>query len=184
VWEYKKMNDQNNDLFAFIAIPIAILAVGALLVKAAISLFNALGELMTSIATSFAGFAKLVFSLGLIAVAVAIVGGILYAAFYCILKYIHTVRKITAFREEFKNLDSLLRDYVDTETSKAKADVKKLSKEVSGLIEELTRLRKVPKVSIKPEAAFAGSGPDSTHSNQDPIDSDPIRAEVMITNNF
>ncbi len=178
------MNDQNNELFAFIAIPIALLAIGAFLLKAAISFFNSLGGLMTSIATSFAGFAKLVFSIGLIAAAVAIVGRILYAAFYCIFRYIRTVRKVTAFREEFQKIDSLLRNYVDAETSKAKADVKKPSKEVNALIEELTRPKLVPEVSIKPEAAFAGPNPESTDPIQTPINSDPIKAEVMITNNF
>lgn len=178
------MNDQNNDLFALIAIPIAVLAVGAFLVKAAISFFNSLGALMTSIATSFFGFAKLIVSIGLIAAAVAIVGGILYAAFYCILRYIRTVRKVTAFREEFHKLDSLLRDYVDTETSKAKADVKKLSKEVTAFIEELTRPPKPAEIPIKPDDFFAGLNPENADSNQDPENSDPIKEEIMYTNNF
>lgn len=167
------MNNQNNDSLAFLAIPIAMLAVGALLVKAAISFFNSLGALMTSIATSFVGFAKLVISLGLIAVAVAIVGGILYAAFYCILKYIRTVRKITAFREEFYKLDSLLRDYVDTETTKVKADVKKLSKEMVALIDELTKPNDLPDVVKTSDQAISAS-----------INSDPIKEEIMITNNY
>lgn len=167
------MNNQNNDSLAFLAIPIAMLAVGALLVKAAISFFNSLGALMTSIATSFVGFAKLVISLGLIAVAVAIVGGILYAAFYCILKYIRTVKKITAFREEFYKLDSLLRDYVDAETSKTKADVKKLSKEVNALVEELTKPKDLPDVAKTSDQALSAS-----------INSDPIKEEIMITNNY
>lgn len=167
------MNNQNNDSLAFLAIPIAMLAVGALLVKAAISFFNSLGALMTSIATSFVGFAKLIVSLGLIAVAVAIVGGILYAAFYCILKYIRTVRKITAFREEFYKMDSLLRDYVDTETTKAKADVKKLSKEVNALVEELTKPKELPDVVTTSDQVLSAS-----------INSDPIKEEIMITNNY
>ena len=167
------MNNQNNDSLAFLAIPIAVLAVGALLVKAAISFFNSLGALMTSIATSFVGFAKLVISLGLIAVAVAIVGGILYAAFYCILKYIRTVRKITAFREEFYKLDSLLRDYVDTETTKSKADVKKLSKEMNALIDELKKPKELPDVVTTSNQALSAS-----------INSDPIKEEIMITNNY
>lgn len=178
------MNDQNNDSLAFLAIPIAMLAVGALLVKAAIRFFNSLGALMTSIATSFAGFAKLIVSIGFIGVAVAIVGGILYAAFYCILKYIRTVRKITAFREEFQKLDSLLRDYVDTEISKAKADVKKLSKEVTALIEELTKPPKPAEIPIKPEDSFTGLNPENADSNHDSENSDPIKEEIMITNNF
>ena len=167
------MNNQNNDSLAFLAIPIAMLAVGALLVKAAISFFNSLGALMTSIATSFVGFAKLVISLGLIAVAVAIVGGILYAAFYCILKYIRTVRKITAFREEFYKLDSLLRDYVDTETTKSKADVKKLSKEMNALIDELKKPKELPDVVTTSDQALSAS-----------INTDPIKEEIMITNNY
>ncbi|MFN8847560.1 MAG: hypothetical protein ACK5V3_00770 [Bdellovibrionales bacterium] len=167
------MNNQNNDSLAFLAIPIAMLAVGALLVKAAISFFNSLGALMTSIATSFFGFAKLIVSIGLIAAAVAIVGGILYAAFYCILKYIRTVRKITAFREEFYKLDSLLRDYVDTETTKAKADVKKLSKDMNALIDELKKPKELPDVVTTSNQALSAS-----------INSDPIKEEIMITNNY
>lgn len=167
------MNNQNNDSLAFLAIPIAMLAVGALLVKAAISFFNSLGALMTSIATSFVGFAKLVISLGLIAVAAAIVGGILYAAFYCILKYIRTVRKITAFREEFYKLDSLLRDYVDAETTKAKTDVKKLSKDLNALIDELKKPKELPDVVTTSDQALLAS-----------INSDPIKEEIMITNNY
>lgn len=167
------MNNQNNDSLAFLAIPIAMLAVGALLVKAAISFFNSLGALMTSIATSFVGFAKLVISLGLIAVAVAIVGGILYAAFYCILKYIRTVRKITAFREEFYKLDSLLRDYVDAETTKAKADVKKLSKDLNALIDELKKPKELPDVVTTSDQALSATS-----------NTDPIKEEIMITNNY
>lgn len=167
------MNNQNNDLLAFIAIPIALLALGAFLVKAAISFFNSLGALMTSIATSFVGFAKLVISLGLIAAAVAIVGGVLYAAFYCILRYIRTVRRITAFREEYYKLDSLLRDYVDTETTKAKADVKKLSKEVNALIDELTKPKELPVIEKTPDHVLSA-----------PINTDPIKEEIMITNNY
>lgn len=178
------MNDQNNDLLALIAIPIAVLAIGAFLVKAAVSFFNSLGALMTSIATSFFGFAKLIVSIGLIAAAVAIVGGILYAAFYCIFRYIRTVRKITAFREEFHKIDSLLRDYVDAETSKAQADVKKLSKELTALIEELTRPPKPAEIPIKPDDPIADSNPEDTDMNEDSENSDPIKAEIMNTNNF
>ena len=167
------MNNQNNDSLAFIAIPIAMLAIGAFLVKAAISFFNSLGALMTSIATTFVGFAKLVISLGLIAAAVAIVGGVLYAAFYCILRYIRTVRKITAFREEYYKLDSLLRDYVDTETTKAKADVKKLSKEVNALIDELTKPKELPVIEKMADQVLIA-----------PINTDPIKEEIMITNNY
>ena len=167
------MNNQNNDSLAFLAIPIAMLAVGALLVKATISFFNSLGALMTSIATSFVGFAKLIVSLGLIAVAVAIVGGILYAAFYCILRYIRTVRKITAFREEYYKLDSLLRDYVDAETSKAKSDVKKLSKEVHDLIDELTKPKELPVIEKTPDLVLSATS-----------NTDPIKEEIMITNNY
>lgn len=167
------MNNQNNDSLAFIAIPIAMLAIGAFLVKAAISFFNSLGALMTSIATSFVGFAKLIISLGLIAAAVAVVGGILYAAFYCILRYIRTVRKITAFREEYYKLDSLLRDYVDSETTKAKADIKKLSKEVHALIDELTKPKELPVIEKTPDQVLSA-----------PINTDPIKEEIMITNNY
>lgn len=178
------MNDQNDGLLSLIGISIAVLAVGAFLVKAAISFFNSLGALMTSIATSFFGFAKLIVSIGLIAAAVAIVGGILYAGFYCIFRYIRTVRKVTAFREEFHKIDSLLRDYVDTETSKAKADVKKLSKEVTALIEELTRPPKPAEIPIKPDDTFTDLNPENADSNQDTENSDPIKAEIMNTNNF
>jgi hypothetical protein len=167
------MNNQNNELLAFIAIPIALLAIGSFLVKAAISFFNSLVALMTSIATSFVGFAKLVISIGLIAAAVAIVGGVLYAAFYCILRYIRTARKINAFREEYYKLDSLLRDYVETETTKAKADVKKLSKEVNALIDELTKPKVLPVIEKTPDQVLSVS-----------TKSDPTKEEIMITNNY
>ena len=109
------MNNNENDSLAFLAIPIVLLVIGSFLVKAATSFFNSLGALLSSIATTFFGFIKLALSVGLVLAAIAVSFGIVYAGFYCILKYIRTVKRITEFRKEFIRIDSSLRDYINDE---------------------------------------------------------------------
>ena len=133
---------------------------------------------MTAIATAFAGFAKLLISVGLIVVAALIVGGILYAGFYCIIRYIRTVRKITTFREEFIDREFNLRSHVQGEVESLNQKNQLL---ISDMNQKMTELRAMAK-ALTPktiEAPKAQSIPIAPAQNNEPLDTAELTEEQV-----
>lgn len=111
-----------NDHYGLIGIAIAIVLGTWLLIQMVKSIADYLAQMFVSIGKMFHGFLQMAVSLGIILAIVAIAVALIWAAFYCLYKYVMAVRSITDFRAEFyqyqKETDSFLKEKLQAHSLK------------------------------------------------------------------
>lgn len=179
------MHDHNNDQLAYLAIPVLFILAAIFFVKSLIQFFYYLGSLFTAIGAAINGFGKFLIIFGALVSVAVIFGGLIYAVIYCVLRYVHTIKRITAFREEFLRQQKEQREYVNEQVLKMTSQFKKLDKNVNQFLEEFTKppspIAPVQDLNLAPIESVHLIEPANAQSNES---QDTESEEIMISNPY